>query len=242
MTKVATTRFSWEGGTFECERAFESQWVNRLILEGQTYPILPFIGPVSAVVDIGANAGAAACHFARAYPEATVYALEPAAAMYTLCTRNVAQLDNVVVERVALHERDGEALLYAGSNHSMTASLTRSDETFADGETVVVRDAAAWARERGLSRLDIVKIDTEGSEVPILRALEPLLPSVKVLYVEYHSDDDRRTIDGIVASTHVLALGLMTSATGEVVYLNRHEAPDGFTLAQWGKRTLGSQR
>ena len=71
-----------------------------------------------------------------------------------------------------------------------------------------------------------MKIDTEGCEVPILRSLEKFLPEVKVLYVEYHSERDRRLIDGILAETHVLWRGHVNLAyRGEFCYLNAHWCP-----------------
>ena len=49
------------------------------ILEGRTYPHLPFVDDVQVVLDIGANAGAATRYLAHHRPDAKIYAFEPAA-------------------------------------------------------------------------------------------------------------------------------------------------------------------
>ena len=81
--------------------------------------------------------------------------------------------------------------------------------------------------EHGIEQIDVLKIDTEGCEVPILRSLNRYLPEVKVLYVEYHSERDRRMIDEILADTHVLWRGHVNFAyRGEFCYLKRELVPD----------------
>ena len=52
------------------------------------------------------------------------------------------------------------------------------------------------------------------------------LPEVKVLYVEYHSERDRRMIDEMLAETHVLWRGQVKFAyRGEFCYLKRELVP-----------------
>ena len=78
-----------------------------------------------------------------------------------------------------------------------------------------------WLEENSISTIDILKIDTEGCEVPILEALSDLLPSVKVIYLEYHSDDDRKAFDRLLGDTHLLLHGHMMVHLGEVTYVAR---------------------
>jgi hypothetical protein len=55
-----------------------------------------------------------------------------------------------------------------------------------------------------VSCISILKLDTEGCEVPILTALQNYLPQTEVIYLEYHSEFDRRRIDSMLDRTHVL--------------------------------------
>jgi len=60
------------------------------------------------------------------------------------------------------------------------------------------------AAERGWQHISILKIDTEGCEVPILTELLPAVPSIDFMYCEYHSEADRRTIDDLVKERFIL--------------------------------------
>jgi len=99
------------------------------------------------------------------------------------------------------------------------------DRTAADGASAVSRARTAIP---DLIVLDLTLPDHDGFEVlPILRSLAHYLPEVKVLYVEYHSERDRRLIDRILAETHVLWRGHVTFAyRGEFCYVKRDLVPD----------------
>ena len=53
---------------FECPDTVASRWTCRAILEGRTYPHIPFVGEVRTALDVGANCGAMTVHLARHHP------------------------------------------------------------------------------------------------------------------------------------------------------------------------------
>jgi FkbM family methyltransferase len=232
----------WAGGVFHHEDSITSRFVSNDILQGLTYPCVPFASEVRVVVDVGANIGAASCFFARLYPHAVVHALEPSPEPFALCTRNVADFPNVRAEQIALHAYDGTADLYPVTEDSITASLYPPAEPVGDPISVSVRAAGSWARERSVERLDILKIDTEGGEVAILESFGQLIDTVRVLYVEYHSDDDRRIIDQMIAASHVIGFGAMTATSGEITYLNRSIMPTQSEMEAWVRRLFIEHR
>jgi len=197
------------------------------IFAGATYPTISFVSEVKTIVDIGANVGAASVYFAIAYPDAKVYAFEPGSAALSLLQQNVEPLRNVTVFPFGLHSREQRLSLFHGKNDSVESSLCPTPRTGSDSEEIRLVCAPDFLASQGVHRIDILKIDTEGCEVPILRALHPYLPEVKVLYVEYHSERDRRMIDEMLAATHVLWRGHVTFAyRGEFCYLKRELVPD----------------
>jgi FkbM family methyltransferase len=209
---------------FECEDTIASAWVSRAILTDETYPIMPFIDDVDVVLDAGGNCGAAAVHFARAYPDATIHTCEPGSQQRAILQRNAADRPNITIHPIALHSKDGEMPLYQGDHDSGQSSLTRSEFATESFETAVVRDAGTWAAELGLDHIDVMKLDVEGCEVDVLESLRSLLPTVKILYVEYDSRAARREIDAILADTHELYAGKIFLDQGEVVYLSKEQA------------------
>jgi len=196
------------------------------IFAGRTYPLVPFVGDVQTIVDVGANVGAASVFFAMSYPGARVYALEPASLPLSILKQNVEPFANVRVFPCGLFSSDKTLPLYLGRNDSVESSVFPTSRTGGDCETIQLLAAREFLSQQGIARVDILKIDTEGCEVPILRSLGSYLPAVKLLYVEYHSDRDRRLIDGIVAETHALWRGRAELVhRGELCYLRRDLVP-----------------
>jgi FkbM family methyltransferase len=197
------------------------------IFAGITYPNVPFVSGVKTILDIGANVGAASVYLSISYPDARVYALEPGSDALSLLRNNVALLRNVTVFPFGLYSRDTTLSLFHGKNDSVESSVHASTRTEHESEQVQLVDASRFLFEQGIEQVDVMKIDTEGCEVPILESLSKWLPHVKVLYLEYHSERDRRMIDEILAETHILWRGQIKFAyRGEFCYLRRDLVPD----------------
>jgi FkbM family methyltransferase len=209
---------------FKTEVCFQ---IANAIFSGATYPNVPFVSDVKTILDIGANVGAASVYLAISYPQAQVYAFEPGRDALALLQKNMQLLRNVSVFPFGLHSRNQTLSLFHGKTDSVESSVFPSLRTDSEGEPTRLVCASEFLSEHGIERIDILKIDTEGCEVPILRSLSRHLPEVKVLYVEYHSERDRRMIDKMLAETHVLWKGNVTFAyRGEFCYLRRDLVPD----------------
>jgi FkbM family methyltransferase len=197
------------------------------IFAGVTYPNVSFVCGVKTIVDIGANVGAASVFFALAYPDAQVYAFEPGSAPLSLLRQNAEPLHNITVFPFGLYSREHTLTLFQGKNDSVESSIWQSSRTGEESEQIRLVCAPEFLAGHGINGIDILKIDTEGCEAPILRSLKQYLPAVKVLYVEYHSERDRRMIDELLADTHILWRGHVTFAyRGEFCYLKRELVPD----------------
>ncbi len=199
----------------------------RNILAGKDYP-LPPLPPdfrIETVVDIGANVGAAALWFLGAAPEARVVCFEPARQNHDCLVHNLKQFPNAEAHPWGLFSTDRELTLHLGASQCMQHSIYSSRETGAATETVALKDAAAQFDALGLDRVTILKVDTEGCEVPILERLGDRLNAVAILYLEWHSDDDRRRIDALLAPRFLLAHAVATFPhRGNACYLAREVA------------------
>lgn len=214
-----------EGGQpieFECPDTLGSRWTCGAILQGKTYPYLPFVDDVGTVLDVGANCGATTVHLARHYPEATIHAFEPGHQALSYLRRNVASMTNVVVHPFGLHSMDQELLLYVDDQDIGQASVVHPNADGRHTEIVSLRAAATWASEHNVDRIDVLKVDVEGCEIDVLESLAPLLPSVKVIYVEYESRGARRDLARLLDATHELYVAmLMALDQGECLYLRK---------------------
>jgi FkbM family methyltransferase len=132
-------------------------------------------------LDIGASVGIFTLVAAHANADGQVVAFEPSA-VFDRLVRNIAAngLTNVVPVRLAAGAAAGEAELYSGAagdgslsiGAMASSSLHRDHVADADGEVAVSRvrvvTVDSFVRERGLGRVDLVKIDTERTEPEVV--------------------------------------------------------------------------
>jgi FkbM family methyltransferase len=199
------------------------------VLTGKSYPLSPSFGEVRTILDVGAYVGAAALYFALNYPHARILAYEPAPLSYALLRRNTHGLSQVDVFNFGLADEDRRASLYLGGKDWATNSVCSSPENTSEAVEVNLRAARAVLAEQRVEAVDILKLDTEGCEVPILRSLADQLPCLGVVFVEYHDEDDRHEIDRLLEGTHVLCQGrVLAPHRGEFCYIARSRLTPGF--------------
>jgi len=222
---------------FECADTVISRWICGEILAGKTYPFLPFVDDVQVVFDVGGNCGATTVHLARHYPGAEVHTFEPGSEPRAILERNAAQYPNVHVHPIGLSSVDQTVPLYRGDGDTGMGSVFRRSVNLDESEPVELRAAGAWAAAHDIDRIDVLKVDVEGCEVDVLESLAGLLPTVKVLYLEYDSRQSRRTLDRLLAPTHELYTGLAFLDQGECVYLRKDladlDAANEHLQARW---------
>lgn len=177
------------------------------ILQGREYPLfnLPGYTPTT-IVDVGANVGAAAWYFHNTYPTAEIWCYEPCQSNFWCLEANTRPFANIHPFHYGLLDRDCELPIYHGTSQSGQNSLVQTVETSpASVETVKLVKASSEAGRRQWRQISILKMDTEGSEVPILAELLGVIPSIDMLYCEYHDEDDRHEINALTRERFVLA-------------------------------------
>jgi FkbM family methyltransferase len=130
------------------------------------------------ILDIGANVGAFTRWARHRWPDSIVYAYEPLPDCMRYLIKNTDGLKGVFVTQCAIGSVNGTRTLYHGTENRGMSSFEKSDYTRDSGTEVNVKSAFS------LPKADIVKCDTEGSEVEILQCLQ-FKPDV--ILVEYHS-------------------------------------------------------
>jgi len=167
-------------------------------------PDLPFeIRPNDVVFDIGANVGAFAL-LAAVYTTNKVVALEPVPSNYELLRRNVSNngMRNVHLMRVAVSDQPKtvEMLLFDGEMFGCRIPSPHVDRCGQDLKTIEVDciPLAQAMEAQDVDRIDFLKLDCEGEEFAILRALEPaILDGIRVIALEYHDNLGRGLSGGL---------------------------------------------
>lgn len=168
-------------------------------------PCLPAARPGMVVVDVGANIGASVLFFKSRFPDARVYAFEPVPSNFEILKRNAAELPGVSLHMEALGEADGELeLIHSGnaSNEGGWGFEQPAGELSGREQRIRVPISASGRRlaELGVREIDVLKLDTEGSEAPIVRGLGPLLGRTRVILGELHGKRDFALLDHLEES------------------------------------------
>jgi FkbM family methyltransferase len=154
------------------------------------------------IVDIGANVGAFAIYAKSWNKNASVYCFEPNPQVLPLLESNTQNFSNIDKKFVALGDTDGELTL---TQHPINTGQSTTSHNVEGGKTlsVEVQHAGRALQRADITEIDVLKIDTEGAEVSILKGLKEFLPVTKVVMLEYHTEEDRRQIDNLL---HVFRL------------------------------------
>jgi len=153
---------------------------------------------VRVVLDIGANVGVTALYFSQVFPNAAVYAFEPAPDNFAVLSKNVANCARIRAFNFALGAQDATLELYASDNPVNFGgySLHATGSDTSKRVSIPVRNVAAVLAELGLREVDVVKVDTEGAEWDILTAFpEAVLASAKYVTGELHGNKDFALLD-----------------------------------------------
>lgn len=172
------------------------------------------------VVDIGANVGLFALYMKNLRPNCEIYCFEPAEHAHRLLAKNIGHLQRIHRFSFALSNRNATAELHLHPKNSGENSLKFTKGRKGQTVPVDVRNAAEVFQQIGLSYIDIIKIDTEGCEVEILKSLRPLLPFIGILMVEYHCESDRRSIDALLCDHLLLDAKPSGVHLGMLKYIN----------------------
>jgi len=156
--------------------------------------------PIHTVFDVGANVGQTANLVSHYFKESTIYSFEPVAATYQHLLENTKKLARVKCFQLALGDKvDSIELDLFDDQDSCLNSCkkTAMNRNAKQKETIHVVPGDVFCQEHNVSEIDLLKIDTEGFELEVLRGFEQMLSEsrIKAIYCEvgFSLDDNRHT-------------------------------------------------
>ena len=150
------------------------------------------------ILDIGANIGISSVYFANQYPDANIFAFEPVPSNYALLEKNAKEYDKIRPFNVALGAEEGDLYIYTSDfKHNYGgASFKELGVDRASKIKVKRANTATLLKEIKPGDIDLIKIDTEGSEFDILTSLDSeMLSKTKWIIGELHGVDDFKLLD-----------------------------------------------
>jgi FkbM family methyltransferase len=144
------------------------------------------ITDAKTIFDVGANIGQSAQTYRRLYPQAEIWSFEPFPTTYTDLCRSISDSKFHPVE-LALSDRIVTTKLNVGAESITNSFLRRETDS---GETIEVQtdtiDHFCW--ERGISNIDILKVDVEGAEERVFKGAREMFAkgAIRAVFVEVY--------------------------------------------------------
>lgn len=153
--------------------------------------ILSKVPDPQIVIDVGGHVGNwTGALLARAKPR-QVYIFEPSKKNQATLTARFQGRAEVTLIPKALSDADGVVPFYADAEGSAIASLHQRQLTHfnldhREVDRVETVGAAGFLAERGIDRIDVLKLDIEGHEFSVLKAFpQDILRAIKVIQFEF---------------------------------------------------------
>ena len=146
--------------------------------ENKTYKIInKLIKDSDNIIDVGANKGWYSVLFGKLANHGLVYAVEPTIAAYCELKENIKinNLKNVIACNLAFSNYIGRGFMSIPYERSSLAYLVSNSVKNEDAIRVTTIDQ--FIKENQINKIDLIKIDAEGSEYDILTGAESLLTS-----------------------------------------------------------------
>lgn len=172
----------------------------------ETFILTELLQRGNVAVDLGANGGHYTIRFARSvFPNGRVYAFEPDPRNFEALTLAIAKsgLPNVIAEQKATSNKNGTAQLYLNSVNLGDHRLYDSGNGWPSVEVETIRLDDYFAKYKG--RIDLIKMDIQGSEAWTLAGMSALI----------------ERSPGLVIAAEYWPFGLKTAGVNPVSFLRK---------------------
>jgi FkbM family methyltransferase len=144
------------------------------------------------IIDIGAHIGISVIYFKQLYPNSHILAFEPNPLSFDVLKQNIEinELNDITLINSAVYSQSGISTLYiddSGQNWHSNSSLLKNSWTGNEKtKPIQIQSTRLDSYVKNISIIDMLKIDTEGSEENILKSHKDILSKVENIAVEYH--------------------------------------------------------
>jgi FkbM family methyltransferase len=147
--------------------------------------------PVGTFFDVGANIGQTAREALDTFPDTNVFSFEPHPDTFKRLTEAVAD-PRLSAYQIAFNEQDGDVTLYeyASSGDGTQINSLVPDARFPIQFGYQAKERVAhcatidgFCESQGIERIDVLKIDTEGSELFVMKGAARMLRERRIIFI-----------------------------------------------------------
>ncbi|MDR3001824.1 MAG: FkbM family methyltransferase [Fibromonadaceae bacterium] len=160
--------------------------IYKSIMESAEYDFLVKNEP-KVIIDAGANIGLASVLFANKYPFAKIIAIEPEESNFEMLKKNTAPYSNIHIIKAALWNSICELDLFGGYDHwGFRLGMDRKESRMSKQHLTKTITIEKIIEDFNVDKIDILKIDIEGSEKEVFDSSFAWIDKVNSIIVELH--------------------------------------------------------
>lgn len=136
------------------------------------------------IFDVGANYGQTAIHYHELFSDATIYSFEPIAESFIKLKDSTSHVDKIKCFDIAFgdEKKEMEISLYDESNSQLNSLKVTDDLRINNSlkQIIKVETLNNFVIDHNIQQIDLLKIDTEGFELEVLKGSDSMLKNKKI--------------------------------------------------------------
>jgi FkbM family methyltransferase len=141
------------------------------------------------IFDVGANVGQTIQRLRETFPEPTIHAFEPGSDAFDALRERYFKMQSIDINNIALGDLPGNKEFIENTLSDMSSFLEPDEEcwgTIKQRRRVEVTTIDQYCKERGIDKIDILKSDTQGFDLEVLKGAAHLLArhGIHLIYLE----------------------------------------------------------
>jgi len=150
---------------------------------------------INTIFDVGANIGQFCCHASELFNRAKIYSFEPITETYDVLINSTKNNLNINCFNIALGDEKGkeEVILQTNSTvNSLNPAVNIRKNKDQDSQIISIETLDSFCSENQIEKIDLLKIDTEGFDLYVLKGARHMLEKrqVNFIFIEVTFDQD----------------------------------------------------
>lgn len=140
--------------------------------------------------DVGANIGKFSGALYSIFDGFCCHCFEPSRVTFIKLQNNIGKYSNIFLNNFGLGEKEENLILYYDYPESGLASVYKRELSFRNihmnmKEEIKLRTVDSYCKENSIDKIDILKIDAEGHEIPILKGSLEMINKGAVKFIQF---------------------------------------------------------